>query len=81
MPAKKLNLLLKIPIISFLVRKKILKGLGLDAVRFAGSGSAPIPAEMLMWYRKLGLELLEGYGMTEVRKINGCKLSVIAFLV
>jgi long-chain acyl-CoA synthetase len=34
-------------------------------VRFAGSGSAPIPGELLAWYRKLGLELLEGYGMSE----------------
>jgi len=42
-----------------------LKGLGLDHVRFAGSGSAPIPAELIQWYRSLGLELLEGYGMTE----------------
>jgi long-subunit acyl-CoA synthetase (AMP-forming) len=31
----------------------------------AGSGSAPIPAELITWYRKLGLNLLEGYAMTE----------------
>jgi long-chain acyl-CoA synthetase len=65
MPAKKLDLLLSIPLINILIRKKILKGLGLDCVRFAGSGSAPIPAELLHWYNRLGLELLEGYGMTE----------------
>jgi long-chain acyl-CoA synthetase len=65
MPPEKLNRLLKIPILKGIVKKKILKGLGLDQVRFAGSGSAPIPKEVLDWYRKLGLELLEGYGMTE----------------
>ncbi len=65
MPPKKLNLLLKIPILSGIVKKKILAGLGLDAVRFAGSGSAPISAELLAFYRGLGLELLEGYGMSE----------------
>ena len=65
MPPKKLNMLLKIPLINILVRKKIVKGLGLDQVRIAGSGSAPIPAELISWYRSLGLELLEGYGMTE----------------
>jgi long-chain acyl-CoA synthetase len=65
MPEKKLNTLLSIPIINYLVRRKILKGLGLDQVRFAGSGSAPIPKELIEWYRKLGLNLLEGYGMTE----------------
>jgi len=48
-----------------IVRRKILDGLGLGAVRFAGSGSAPIPAELIAWYRRLGLELLEGYGMSE----------------
>jgi long-subunit acyl-CoA synthetase (AMP-forming) len=65
MPPKKLARLLKIPILGGIVRKKILRGLGLDSVRFAGSGSAPIPAELIAWYRNLGLELLEGYGMTE----------------
>ena len=65
MPEKKLSRLLSIPIISFLVKRKILKGLGLDCVRFAGSGSAPIPASILQWYHRLGLNLLEGYGMTE----------------
>lgn len=65
MPPKKLDTMLKIPILGGVVRKKVLAGLGLDACRFAGSGSAPIPAELIDWYRRLGLELLEGYGMTE----------------
>jgi long-chain acyl-CoA synthetase len=65
LPRKKLERLLGIPVLSGLVKRRILKGLGLDAVRFAGSGSAPIPPELLRWYRDLGLELLEGYGMSE----------------
>jgi long-subunit acyl-CoA synthetase (AMP-forming) len=65
MPQKKLNLLLKIPVLGGIVKEKILTGLGLDSVRFAFSGSAPIPAEVLAWYRQLGLELLEAYGMSE----------------
>ena len=64
-PEKKLNRLLSIPILGGMVRKKVLKGLGLDEVRLAFSGSAPIPAELITWYRKLGLQLYEGYGMTE----------------
>jgi long-chain acyl-CoA synthetase len=64
-PKKKLDRLLKIPIIRGLIKKKILANLGLDNVRFAGSGSAPIPAELISWYCNLGLELLEGYGMSE----------------
>jgi long-subunit acyl-CoA synthetase (AMP-forming) len=65
LPKKKLALLLKIPLIRGLIRKKVLSGLGLDACRFAISGSAPIPAELIQWYRSLGLELLEAYGMSE----------------
>ena len=61
----KLDQMFKIPLLSGIVKKKILKQLGLDQVRFAGSGSAPIPKEVIEWYRRLGLELLEGYGMTE----------------
>lgn len=64
-PPKKLDLLLGIPFVSKLVKRKILKALGLDACRFAGSGSAPIPPEVIAWYHRLGLDLLEGYGMTE----------------
>ncbi|MFN0041039.1 MAG: AMP-binding protein [Burkholderiales bacterium] len=64
-PAKKLDRLLKIPILGGIVRRKVLKGLGLDQVRLAFSGSAPIPPELIVWYRKLGLQLFEGYGMTE----------------
>ncbi len=65
MPPDRLRLFLKIPILNNVVRKKILTGLGLEHVRFAGSGSAPIPGELIQWYKDLGLELLEGYGMSE----------------
>ena len=65
MPPAKLAKLLKIPILSYLVKKKLLKALGLNHVRYAGSGSAPLPPDLLAWYQSLGLELLEGYGMTE----------------
>jgi long-chain acyl-CoA synthetase len=65
MPEKKLNLLLKLPIINTIIKNKILTKLGLQAVRIAATGSAPIPPSLLTWYKDLGLELLEGYGMTE----------------
>ena len=65
MPAKKLNRLLGLPLIGTLVRRKILKGLGLDQCRIAAGGAAPMPADVLHWYRRLGLDLVEVYGMTE----------------
>jgi long-chain acyl-CoA synthetase len=64
-PAKKLNRLLGIPLLGKLVARKVLKGLGLDQVALAASGSAPISPELIQWYRRLGLKLLEGYAMTE----------------
>ena len=64
-PAPKLKRLLGLPLIGNLVRKKILKGLGLDKCRIAAGGAAPMPADVLQWYRNLGLDLIEVYGMTE----------------
>ena len=40
-PPAKLRRLLRIPLVSGLVRKKLLRGLGLDAARLTVSGSAP----------------------------------------
>ena len=51
----------------------MLNGLGLDQVALAGSGSAPIPPELIAWYRRLGLQLLEGYGMTEDFATRTCR--------
>lgn len=64
-PQRKLDRLLRIPIVRGIVKRKILRQLGLDSVRFAASGAAPLPAEVLAWYRNLGLGLVEGYGLTE----------------
>jgi long-subunit acyl-CoA synthetase (AMP-forming) len=65
MPQKKLDLLLRIPILNKIIAKKILTNLGLDQTISAFSGSAPLPADLIRWYRSLGLQLLEGLGMTE----------------
>jgi long-chain acyl-CoA synthetase len=65
MPAKKLNLFLKIPILKSIVKKKIQAGLGLDEVRYAITGAAPISKDLLLWFDKLGIQILEVYGMTE----------------
>jgi long-chain acyl-CoA synthetase len=64
-PQRKLERLLRIPILNRAVRKRVLHRLGLDTVVNAACGAAPLPTEILLWYRKLGLNLAEGYGMTE----------------
>jgi long-chain acyl-CoA synthetase len=72
MPQKKLDLMLKLPILSGIVKKKILTTLGLDQCVMAISGAAPIPPDLLRWYARIGLKIAEGYGLTE-----NCALSHI----
>ena len=61
----KLNVLLSIPLISGLIKRKIQKGLGLQHARLLASGSAPISPSILHWYNKIGLNICEAWGMTE----------------
>lgn len=65
MPPAKLNRLLGIPILGGIVRRKVMKALGLDQCKFAAGGAAPMPMALLQWYSQLGLNINEGYGMTE----------------
>ncbi len=64
-PQKKLDLLLRIPLINSLIRNKIKKNMGLDQSRMLISGASPIAFDLLLWYKKIGFEINEGYGMTE----------------
>lgn len=75
LPSAKLNRLLSIPIIGGLVRRKVHKALGLDQCRFAAGGAAPMPVPLLAWYRKLGLPINEGYGMTENLAVSNLTLA------
>jgi long-subunit acyl-CoA synthetase (AMP-forming) len=77
MSPKKLDRLSALPIVGKLVKRKVLSGLGLDHVKIAISGSAPIPAELIAWYTRLGLNLLEAYGMTEDLALS--HVSTVAF--
>lgn len=67
---KKLSLLLSIPIVNKLIQKKIQKGLGLDQTTLAVTGAAPISAELMIWFQKLGIFIQEAYGMTENMGLN-----------
>jgi len=64
-PKEKLDKLFRIPAVNLFVKRRILKQLGLNSVNLAASGAAPLPTDILLWYRNLGLQLAEGYGMTE----------------
>ncbi|MGR5093530.1 AMP-binding protein [Vibrio maritimus] len=65
LPQKKLNILLKIPFVNTLIKKKLADGLGLDQARVLGCGSAPVSPALLEWYHSVGLNITEAWGMTE----------------
>ena len=64
-PQKRLDTLLKIPVLSGVLKKLIRKGLGFSKVRVTVSGSAPMPVELIEWFRNVGVYITNGYGMTE----------------
>lgn len=68
------HLIFRIPILSGLFKKFLLKKLGLSEVRLALSGSAPLAPALMSWYRNLGLDLLEGYAMSENFAYSHCSL-------
>ena len=64
-PQRKLSLLLKIPIVSGIIKRKVKAQLGFDNTRAYGSGSAPISPSILQWYQELDIDISEGWGMSE----------------
>ena len=65
MPQKKLDRLLRIPVVSGMVKRKIRQGLGLDGAKLIITGAAPMPTALIQWFRRLGIIIQEAYGMTE----------------
>ena len=65
MPQEKLSKLLKIPILGGIIKKKIVKKLGLYDATYIASGAAPIASSLQEWFAKLGITVHQAYGMTE----------------
>lgn len=65
LPQKKLDTLLSIPVVSFLIKRAIRKKLGFGRLKTIVGGAAPIPLSILEWFSKLGINIDELYGMTE----------------
>ncbi len=65
LPQRKLNILLAIPIINNVIRKKVKQSLGLSRGRLVFAGAAPSPAPLLRWFKRLGINIQEAYAMTE----------------
>lgn len=64
-PPAKLKRLLSIPVVNRIIAHKIRVGMGLARCRVFASGTAPISPHTLHWYRKLGIDIGEGWGMSE----------------
>jgi long-subunit acyl-CoA synthetase (AMP-forming) len=62
---RKERVLFRVPVVGRSIKRRILEQLGLESVRMAFTGAAPLPPDILAWYRSLGLELIEAYGMSE----------------
>lgn len=67
---KIVNFLINTPILNQILQKVIKKSLGLDKTKLLITGAAPMPTELLIWYKKLGMNIQEAYGMTENLGIN-----------
>lgn len=53
-----------------LVLRPILRAAGLDEVRFAASGAAPIPVETVEFFHALGIRLTQVWGLTEATGVS-----------
>src|SRR5690606_7676129 len=56
---------LALPVADKLVLSKVRKALGLGKAELLASGASPLPAHVSKWFRSLGLEIFECYGLTE----------------
>ena len=65
LPQKKLSFLLGLPIIGKKIAKKVRNELGLGSCRLWASGSAPLAPATILWFNKIGINISEGWGMTE----------------
>lgn len=65
LPPPKMNFLLKIPLVSGLIKKKIRKQLGLERCDNCASGASHLPINILEFFEQLGIVIQEGYGQTE----------------
>lgn len=55
----------RLGVLDKLVLAKVRHGLGMDRVRLAVSGAAPLAPEIIRFIHAIGIRLAEGYGLTE----------------
>jgi long-subunit acyl-CoA synthetase (AMP-forming) len=65
LPQKKLSFLLSIPFVGKKIAKKIRNEMGFGSARLWASGSAPLAPATIEWFHTIGVDICEGWGMTE----------------
>ncbi|MEO5601346.1 MAG: AMP-binding protein [Cyclobacteriaceae bacterium] len=70
---KKIDLFLPLPLIGFLLKKRIRRSLGLHKARAIFSGAAFISPALISWFGKFDIRIQEAYGMSE--NFNVCSLN------
>jgi len=69
LPQKKLDVILKIPFLNTFIKKKLKQKLGLGHAQLICS-AAPLAVSVIHWYKTLGINIYQGYGMTEDSAIS-----------
>lgn len=64
-PEPRFSRLISFPIIGMVLKSVLKKKLGLSKAKLFFSGAAPLSKIQLEWWQKLGVTILEVYGMTE----------------
>ena len=64
-PQIKLTKLLKIPVLSWIIKRKLKKSLGMSKAKVIISGAAALSVELIDWFKTIGIYITNGYGMTE----------------
>ncbi len=64
-PQIKLTKLLKIPVLSWIIKRKLKKSLGMSKAKVIISGAAALSVELIDWFKTIGVYITNGYGMTE----------------
>jgi long-chain acyl-CoA synthetase len=78
-PQGKLDRLLEIPVVSFLVKRALAKKLGLSRALLKATAAAPIPKSLLQWYENIGITIREIYGMTENSALSHANQEEVRF--
>jgi long-chain acyl-CoA synthetase len=64
-PQRRLDLLLRLPLVSTWLKKKIKREIGLQCARNIIAGASPTPIDLIEWFASLDIRIQEAYGLTE----------------